>query len=129
MQMQQKGWLLNGNKDAIWLTKGANKVKFDLVVPKNKGLLLTMYFCQEAESASAATEKPQRMSIKEAHHKLGHSDIDSTCKTAAELGIKITRGLLPPCNTCTAAKAKQKNIPKKVNMCQLQAKTNESCWT
>jgi hypothetical protein len=29
-KMQKEGWLLNGNQDAIWLTKGDNTVIFDM---------------------------------------------------------------------------------------------------
>jgi hypothetical protein len=29
------------------------------------------------------------------------------------MGITVTRGTLGPCNACTIAKAKQKNVPKK----------------
>jgi hypothetical protein len=111
-RMQKQGWLFNGNEEAIWLTKGKKEVKFDMKVPTNKGLLFAMYFRREAEIVAAATDKPQQMSIKEAHNKLAHSSEDSTRKTAAELGIEITRGLMEPCDACASAKAKQKNVPK-----------------
>jgi len=44
---------------------------------------------------------------------LGHSSKGKTCKTAAALGILITRGALKTCESCTIAKAKQKNMKDK----------------
>jgi hypothetical protein len=112
-KMQKEGWLLKGNREAIWLTKDDNEVVFDMKVPTNKGLLFAMYFKRGKEIAAAATDSlPRRMPIKKAHAVLGHSDEDSTRRTAAELGIEITRGLMRPCDACAAAKAKQKNVPK-----------------
>ena len=47
-----------------------------------------------------------------AHEKLGHMNEEATRKSAAHLGIELTRGTLEPCLACSAAKAKQKNITK-----------------
>ena len=41
---------------------------------------------------------------------MGHSSKGKTCKTAAALSILITRGALKTCESCTIAKAKQKNM-------------------
>ena len=43
------------------------------------------------------------------------SNEENTRKTAAELGAKITRGSLKPCEACAVAKAKRKAIPKHVD--------------
>jgi hypothetical protein len=63
-------------KKSIWLTKGGHQiVTLDMMVPTNKGMLYTMYFKQKPEIAVAATDnKPKRMTIMEAHNKLGHSN-------------------------------------------------------
>ena len=45
IRMQKQGCLLlNGNKEAIWLTKETQKVTFDMVIPTNKGQLFALYF-------------------------------------------------------------------------------------
>ena len=51
-----------------------------------------------------------KMSIDRAHAILGHSSKAKTRETAAALGIFITRGALKTCESCTIAKAKQKNV-------------------
>jgi hypothetical protein len=43
---------------------------------------------------------------------------------AKRMGITITRGTLGPCDACTIAKAKQKNVPKK-SMHKAATKTDE----
>jgi hypothetical protein len=43
---------------------------------------------------------------------------------AKELGISITRGTLGPCDACTIAKVKQKNVPK-VSVHKAATKTDE----
>ncbi len=48
-----------------------------------------------------------KMSIEQAHAILGHSSKGKTHKTAAALGILITRGALKICKSCATAKAKQ----------------------
>ena len=48
-----------------------------------------------------------KMSIEQAHAILGHSSKGKTHKTAAALGILITRGALKTCKSCATAKAKQ----------------------
>jgi hypothetical protein len=127
---EQQGWLLNGKKDVIWLTKGANKVKFDMVVPTNKGLLFAMYFSWEAEIATAAaTDKPQRISIKEAQNKIGHSNEDSTCKTAAKLGIKSLEASWPLAMLALRQRQSKRMFYNKAIMCQQQAQTDEFFWT
>jgi hypothetical protein len=107
--------LLSGDKTAIWLTNADQKETFNMKIPTNKGLLFAMYFKRESEITATATDKPKRMSIAEAHNKLGHSNEDATCKTAAELGIKITQGVMKPCAAWAAAKAKQKSAPKETD--------------
>jgi hypothetical protein len=42
-EFQNDGWTLGGNADAIWLTKGDVKIKFDIKIPTPKGVLYAMY--------------------------------------------------------------------------------------
>jgi hypothetical protein len=112
-RMIKLGWTMTGDKTSVILHKGPKKVVFDIVIPTAKGMLFGMYFKRDGEIAGAMTEaKPRRMTISEAHGKLGHSDEATTRRTAKELGIDIVRGTMQPCEACTVAKAKQKNVPK-----------------
>jgi hypothetical protein len=111
--MIKQGWTMTGDASALMLQKDDKKVVFDIVIPTEKGMLLGMYLKRQVEIASVVTEsKPQKMTVNEAHGKLGHSDEPATRKTAKTLGIQITRGTMKPCEACTVAKAKQKNVPK-----------------
>jgi hypothetical protein len=64
------------------------------------------------EIAGAASDtKKLKMTIKQAHGKLGHSNEDATRKAARYLGWELKPGTLKSCESCAAAKAKQKNVP------------------
>ena len=72
-----------------------------------------MYLRQNTEISGAMTDdKSAKMSIVEAHEKLGHANESDTRKAAKELGIEIVQGAMPPCKVYTAGKDKQKNVPK-----------------
>jgi len=51
-----------------------------------------------------------KLNIERAHAILGHSNENTTQKTAAALDIQITRGSLKTCEPCAVAKAKQMNV-------------------
>jgi hypothetical protein len=121
--MQRRGWLLYGDVKKIWLEKEGNKIVFDLMVPTPKGVVYCMYLNRHCEIANPTTDADETaapivattaktLSIKQAHGKSAHSNEDDTRKMAKELGITISRGTLGPCDACTIAKAKQKNVPK-----------------
>jgi hypothetical protein len=85
-KLQNEDWMLRGNSDAIWLTKGDVKIKFDIKIQTPKGVLYAMYHQQDTEIAAptvtatnqetttvaAVTPTPKRMSVKKAHDMLGH---------------------------------------------------------
>jgi hypothetical protein len=122
--MQRRGWLLYGDVKKIWLEKVGNKIVFNLMVPTPKGVVYCMYLNRHSEMATPSTDTDENatpivaaatattMSIKQAHAKFAHSNEDDTRKMAKEMDIVITRGTLGPCDACTIAKAKQKNVPK-----------------
>jgi hypothetical protein len=118
-KMQNNGWLLHGNDKTIWLTKGEDKIIFDIIIPTPEGMVFAVYFNRNEEIVSmdvnttGPTEvAPVTMSIVQAHAKFGHTNEEDTRKTAKELGIVLMRGTLRPCEACTVAKAKQKNVIK-----------------
>jgi hypothetical protein len=47
---------LYGDATMIKLTKGDSEVKFDIVIPTNKGLIFAMYFHRNLEIAGAVTD-------------------------------------------------------------------------
>jgi hypothetical protein len=67
---------------------------------------------EEAAAPIVAATARTTMNISQAHTKFVHSNEDDTRRMAKEMGITITRGILDPCDACTIAKAKQKNVPK-----------------
>jgi len=107
---QLNGWLLHGDDKKIWLTKGGAKVVFDIVIRTRKGAVFCGYFKRKSSDEIGATAL--KMSVKQAHNKLGHMSEEITRKTAKALGWELTRGSLGPCEACAIGKAEQKNIPK-----------------
>ncbi len=56
-----------------------------------------------------------KINVKQAHEYFGHLSKDTTRMAAKYLGIILLRGSLPVCESCTIAKAKQRNIPKETS--------------
>jgi hypothetical protein len=110
-KLLKQGWKLTGDKMNIRLAKDAQETVFDIVAPTTKGLLFATCFRRNSEIAGAMTDI-QRMSIKEAHDKLGHADENAIRKAAKALEIETLRGAMKACEGCAVAKAKQKNVPK-----------------
>ena len=77
------GWTMDGNKTAITLQKGDTKITFDIVIQTKRGLLFCMYHKRNGEIAGAMTAKQQtKMTINEAHQKLGHASEAATRRAA-----------------------------------------------
>jgi hypothetical protein len=102
----QDGWEMKGNKDFLVMERNNQKIKFDIKVTTATGVVYCMYLQRDEEIANAAVE----YSINQAHERLGHLHEDATRATAIVLGIKLKRGIMKPCRSCTVAKAKQKNL-------------------
>jgi hypothetical protein len=126
-KLQNDGWTLGGNADAIWLTKGDIEIKFKIKIPTPKGVLYAMYHERKTEIAAPTTitpgtgvgtvnatniQTPKIMSVKKAHDMLGHINEKAVRKTVIALGWELTRGTLGVCEPCTEAKVKQKNLPR-----------------
>jgi hypothetical protein len=82
-KLQNDGWILGGNADAIWLTKGDIEIKFDIKIPTPKGVLYAMYHEYKTEIDAPTTtaagiananiiQTPKRMTVKKARDMLGH---------------------------------------------------------
>jgi len=106
------GWMLSGDREGIMLTKGDATIKFDIRIETRRGALFCGYFKRRQEVGAGSTESGAVFPIAKVHQILGHGGEDDARKTAKALGWRITRGSLAPCEACTIAKAKQKNVCK-----------------
>jgi hypothetical protein len=114
-RMQMRGWTLTGNDKKITLKKDGAEVNFDIVIPTPKGAIFALYFKRhegEINGVSTTLSSKTRMTIQQAHERLGHCHEDMVRKIAKTLDWEIVRGTLQPCAACAAAKAKQKNVIK-----------------
>jgi hypothetical protein len=121
-RLQQEGLLMTGDKESIKMTKGNAEICFDIVIPTAKGAIYAMYFKRGVEVANMVTNtndqvvearpKQLKMNIQQAHSRFGHAHEDAVRKAAKAIGITITPGSMGPCEGCSVAKAKQKNVPK-----------------
>jgi hypothetical protein len=107
-KLYQDGWEMKGNKELLVMEKNSQKIKFDIKVTTDTGVVYFMYLQRDREIVNAAVE----YSINQAHERLGHSHEDATRMTSIMLGIKLKRGVMKPCRDCTVSKAKQKNFTK-----------------
>jgi hypothetical protein len=121
-KLQNDGWMLGENADAIWLTKEDIEIKFDIKILTPKGVLYAMYHqCNTeiaaptvatpnagAASVEAIIPTPKRMLVKKAHDMIGNINEKAVRKTAIALGWELTCVTLDMCAPCTDAKAKQK---------------------
>ena len=120
-KMTQKEWILGGNENSIWLKKGTMTFMFDIKISTPKRVLFAMYHTQEL--GGLATEA--KLSITKVHRILGNRHKQSNRDKAKALGWELTRGTLGPCDACTVAKAKQKNLPRHPD--QPPASKDENC--
>jgi hypothetical protein len=91
------------------------KVIFDIVIPTPKGIMFANYVKCKDEVRGVVQDTLVKMSLVQAHEKLGHISEDATRKTAKQLGWHMTPGSLHLCDSCTVGNAKQRNVPKGSN--------------
>ena len=111
--LQNKGWLLHGDKDCIWMTKEKGKIVFDIKIPTPKGAVYAMYFkclSVQGELANGTTDGGLKLTIGQAHARLGHIGEDAVHKIAGHIGWHLTRGKLMACEACAIGKARQWNL-------------------
>jgi len=111
-KLMEAGWTLIGQKSKMILKKDDHELVFDIAIRTPKGVLYAIYLKRTSEIAGAATDKKIRVTIAQAHGRLGHCGEDVTRKTAKLLGWELIPGPMMPCESCAAGKAKQKNVPK-----------------
>jgi hypothetical protein len=69
-----------------------------------------------------------KINVKQAHEYLGHLSEDTTRKMALQLGMNLSRGTVPVCETCAIAKARQRNVPKEASEENKAQEYNGQCF-
>ena len=116
----KEGWSLHGNANALTLSSpdGTCKLRFDIKITTPNGVLFAIYMKRtHAELANVVTntnknEKKTKMSVLQAHEKLGHINARATVQIANSLGWILTGNRTINCSSCAAGKAKQKSLNK-----------------
>ena len=113
----KEGWLMNGRwKEGglmIELFKQTkNSMKFDRMIPSGSSWLMGIKTKRLVGQAHAAIEPGKSIPIWKFYQMTGHTGEHLMKPTADYMGIKLT-GKLEPCETCTQAKIRQANVPKK----------------
>ena len=133
-RMLSMGWTLNGDDDSLVIKTSGMELRFDIKITTKRGALYCMYLKRDdlgevmggqvETTTSIDKEVNSKKSLKDDKLKpkigvdkadciFGHASEDETRKTAEALGYRVVRGTMKPCDACAAAKAKQKNVPKK----------------
>ena len=108
MQNDEK---LTGDKNyGLQLSKCGHTVKFDIKVKSRCGVIYAGHFKQDQEVSALSTDIGTAMSIVKALKLLEHYDKSENQATAKVLDWNITKGALPPCESCAVSKAEQKAL-------------------
>eukprot|EP00957_Ditylum_brightwellii_P113341 8643040-Ditylum_brightwellii.AAC.1 len=103
----KNGWLLHGNNNAVWITKGGHKVKFDICIETKEGIIFEAYMKRVLTidvATAGADEAAMCVNINCMHKLLGHTDKDWTRRTTKYLGWEIMCGGFKPCKSCAIRK-------------------------
>jgi hypothetical protein len=80
------GWKLRGDKEAIWIEKDGQEIRFDIIILTPKGALYCMYYKRASKMAISAMDQGTKMNIMNAHDLLGHCSKDTTWSTTKSMG-------------------------------------------
>ena len=120
------GYLLGGDKNAIWISKGNQKIVFDIKIKTPKGAIFAAYFKRDVggdnEVAAVVADKKKRINADTAHGLVGHiNDVDGR-KIIKYLGFELTRKAMLPCGACAEAKAKQLSLPTRTDVTRVEVR-------
>ncbi len=146
-KMLKKGYLLSRNKKCMKLKKGAHEFTFESVIRTRGGVLYCAIFKKQEtqlpesfdeasvvldssnlENPKEEAKKRFKINVKQAHEYLGHLSEDTTRKTALQLRMNLSRGALLVCESCTIAKARQRNVPKETSEENKAQEYNGQCF-
>ena len=104
------GWILGGDKNSLWISKGENKVVFDIKIKTPKGAIFATYFKRNVnngnEVAAVMSDKKKKISADMAHGLVGHINDCKGRKNVKYLGYELTNKPMTQCGACAEAKAK-----------------------
>ena len=111
-----KGWDIRNRGKHIYMKKNGVKIVFDRRLTTDKGSILGVEMVPRTNStaesvAMVAMERGQAIDIMKFHAIIGHANEITTKKTASFYGLTLT-GTFRPCESCAAAKSRQKNVKK-----------------
>jgi hypothetical protein len=109
-KMMLKGWKLIGEKHKLMLKKGSDEINFDIAIPTPKGVTHATYIKRDTEFNGAMID--QKISIQQAHDKLGHCGEDITRRAAKELGWTLTVRTMNPCEACAVGRRTYRKSPR-----------------
>jgi hypothetical protein len=112
-QRMESGWRLGGNRtQGIVLEKDGLRMCFDIRIETAKGVLWAGCMKRRSVESMASAPALSRLTIQQAHGRLGHISEESTRRAAKALGWNLIPGSLSPCESCAIGKGRQKNVPK-----------------
>jgi hypothetical protein len=104
-QMLKKGWKLTGNDEYIGISKGDLEIRFDQKIPTKNGVLYGIRIVRNDELCGGILDaQPVKMTLINAHKKLGHMSFPKTKQVANQLGWILT-GSSKVCKVCAEGKA------------------------
>ena len=108
-------WLLHGDKDCIWMTKERKQIVFDIKILTPKGAVYAKYFNwldnKQGELANGMIDGGgTKLTINQAHAKLGHIGEDAMRKIAGHFEWHLTQGTITACELCAVGKEHQQNL-------------------
>ena len=111
----RNGWKISNDGVTLYLRKGESEVKFDKAIKTHKGLIIGADMMARvpdvANVASAPFASGKTINVNVMHRALGHPSEDTTRRTAAFYGLKLS-GEMDPCIDCAEAKSRQRNVNK-----------------
>jgi hypothetical protein len=103
--MLKKGWKPTGNNEYIAISKGDLEIRFDQKIPTKYGVLYGIQILRDDEFCGGILNaQPVKMTVIDAHKKLGHMSFPKTKQVANQLGWILT-GSSEVCKACAEGKA------------------------
>ena len=112
-KLKMLGWKLFGDKDAIWMTKGNGKIRFDIPISTKKGRIYAVYIRRELGTIALDAKGQQKViEYDTAHRMLGHQGAAATQAIGKYLNWLVgSHDKDSPCEACAKGKAKRETLP------------------
>ena len=111
--VQNDGWSFKGDSEGFMMTKGDQKLEFDIRVPTKLSFVYAICLKRVQEIGVPALAEGHKLTVTKAHELLGHCSMSAAKKASELMGWNLTGSSKEVCVACSLGKAKQKNLPKK----------------